>query len=153
MLSFRGGFCAWLMLLGKLFDSAAHWEVVLFILLEGNGMSFSLSITYNSCSQNTFLAFLAVFELGSLLCGLSPSSNLFIFGRAVAGIGAAGLVNGCLTILSSAAPLEKRPLFISSIVSVSTIGSITGPLVGGVLTDGTNWRWCTSAYFPFYISQ
>jgi MFS family permease len=56
----------------------------------------------------TFIIFLAIFELGSLICGVSQSSNMLIVGRAVAGIGASGLMNGALTIIAACSPLEKR---------------------------------------------
>ncbi|KZZ97690.1 efflux pump [Moelleriella libera RCEF 2490] len=56
-----------------------------------------------------FLAFFAVFEIGSLLCGAANSSNMLIVGRAVAGFGAAGIITGSITIIASCAPLEKRP--------------------------------------------
>lgn len=57
----------------------------------------------------TYLAFLFVFELGSLLCGVSTSSNMLIVGRAVAGLGAAGIFSGALTIIANTVPLETRP--------------------------------------------
>lgn len=55
------------------------------------------------------MAFFAVFELGSALCGAAQSSAMLIVGRAVAGIGAAALINGAFTMVSSSVPLEKRP--------------------------------------------
>ena len=60
-------------------------------------------------SQYTFLAFLGLFELGSLLCGVANSSDMLIVGRAVAGMGGAGLMNGGITIMAACLPLEKRP--------------------------------------------
>lgn len=63
----------------------------------------------NWTSQWTFLFFLFLFELGSLVCGVAKSSSVLIGGRAIAGAGAAGLTNGGLTIISVAVPLEKRP--------------------------------------------
>jgi MFS family permease len=51
----------------------------------------------------------AVFELGSLICGVSVSSVMFIMGRAIAGCGAAGVLNGAFTIIAASAPLDKRP--------------------------------------------
>lgn len=59
--------------------------------------------------QWTFLTFFAVFELGSLLCGIASSSKMLIVGRAVAGMGTSGLQNGGLTIISKSVPLERRP--------------------------------------------
>ncbi|KAJ8119752.1 hypothetical protein ONZ43_g3367 [Nemania bipapillata] len=48
----------------------------------------------------TFLAFFAIFEVGSALCGAAQSSVMLIVGRAVAGIGASGILNGGYTILA-----------------------------------------------------
>jgi MFS family permease len=57
----------------------------------------------------TYLSFLGIFELGSLLCGAARSSTMLIVGRAVAGMGAAGLFSGALTIVSHTIPLQSRP--------------------------------------------
>lgn len=54
------------------------------------------------------MAFLALFELGSLLCGVAQSSKMLIVGRAIAGLGGSGLQNGALTIISACVPLQKR---------------------------------------------
>jgi MFS family permease len=64
-----------------------------------------------------FMFFLALFELGSLICGVANSSKLFIVGRAVAGMGGSGIVNGGLTMVAKCIPMEKRggEVFCSSI--------------------------------------
>lgn len=61
------------------------------------------------CLQWTFLAFFAVFELGSLLCGVATSSEMLIVGRAVAGMGTSGIQNGAFTIIAECVPMPKRP--------------------------------------------
>lgn len=45
-----------------------------------------------------FLVALAIFEIGSVVCAAAPSSTALIIGRAVAGIGAAGLLSGGLIV-------------------------------------------------------
>ncbi len=55
------------------------------------------------------MAFFALFELGSLICGVSISSKMFIVGRAVAGMGTSGMLNGALTIIAGCVPMAKRP--------------------------------------------
>ncbi len=57
----------------------------------------------------SFLFFFAIFELGSVLCGAAVSSAMLIAGRAVAGVGAAGIINGAIMIISDCVPLGKRP--------------------------------------------
>lgn len=58
-----------------------------------------------------FLVNIAIFEIGSAICGAAPSSNVFIFGRAIAGVGAAGIFSGAIPIFMYLMPLEKRPMW------------------------------------------
>lgn len=56
-----------------------------------------------------FLATIFIFEVGSLICAVSPTSVAFIIGRAVAGVGTAGLFSGAIVILSHSRA-SPRPL-------------------------------------------
>ncbi|KAI0115567.1 efflux pump [Nemania sp. FL0031] len=94
----------------------------------------------------TFLFFFGVFELGSVLCGAAKSSVMLIVGRAVAGVGAAGIINGAITIVSSCAPLEKRPALLGITMGFQQLGLVIGPIIGGAFTTYSTWRW------SFYIN-
>jgi len=80
--------------------------------------------------------------VGSVICAAAPNSATFIVGRAVAGIGAAGLYQGALSIVGLTVKLEKRPLYLGVVLSVFGIAVCMGPPLGGVLTDHASWRWC-----------
>ncbi|KAF2468048.1 MFS general substrate transporter [Lindgomyces ingoldianus] len=90
----------------------------------------------------TYLVFTDIFEVGSTLCAASPAVEVFILGRAIAGMGAAGLLQGALGILTYISPLEKRPLYMAVVISAFGITCSVGPVVGGVFTDRVTWRWC-----------
>lgn len=77
-----------------------------------------------------YLVAIFIFEVGSAICGAAPNSITLIVGRAIAGIGSAGIFSGALIIIAYSVPLQRRPVFsgfigamygIASVVSISNL--------------------------------
>jgi MFS family permease len=60
-----------------------------------------------------YLIALALFEIGSLICGVAPNSITLIVGRAIAGFGSAGILTGSFVVVAEAVPLQSRPLYMA----------------------------------------
>ena len=80
--------------------------------------------------------------MGSLVCGLAPNSAVFIIGRAIQGLGSAGIVTGSFVIIGHCVPMVKRPVYFASVGLMFGVSVITGPILGGIFTDLVTWRWC-----------
>lgn len=89
-----------------------------------------------------YLSFMLIFEAGLVVCATARSSGAFIAGRAVNGLGSAGQFSGSMIMIGTACPASARPIVTAFAVSMISVGSMTGPVIAGVLTAHAGWRWC-----------
>lgn len=82
-----------------------------------------------------FLISNSIFEIGSLICGVAPSSIVLIVGRAISGLGSAGVTSGSIMIMTVTVPLHKRPVYTGCFAAVFGLASVIGTLLGGVFTE------------------
>lgn len=97
-------------------------------------------------SKHVMFVAVFIFELGSLVCGVAPSMGVLIFGRVLAGAGAAGVMSSGFVIIAELVPLRERAKYLAMSGAVFALASVIGPLIGGALSDHVSWRWC------FYIN-
>lgn len=98
--------------------------------------------------RGVFLTTIALFVLGSVLCGLAQDMGQLIAFRVVQGIGGGGLLVGTVAILVDLIPPLEMGKWQAVMSAVMGGAMISGPLVGGFLTDTFGWRWCFLVNVP-----
>ncbi|KAF4457249.1 hypothetical protein F53441_813 [Fusarium austroafricanum] len=95
--------------------------------------------------KRVFLFSNAISIAGSVISGAAVTSTMLVIGRAVAGLGSAGLFAGSFIIIVQCTPLRRRPVFLGVMGAAEGLATIAAPLLGGALQT-LSWRWC------FFIS-
>jgi EmrB/QacA subfamily drug resistance transporter len=84
---------------------------------------------------------LAVFVLGSAAAGFSQNTDTLIAFRVLQGLGAGGLAALSQIIMADIISPRDRGKYAGLFGGVMAIGTVGGPLLGGVVTDAFGWRW------------
>ncbi|ORX94652.1 MFS general substrate transporter [Basidiobolus meristosporus CBS 931.73] len=96
-----------------------------------------------------FLFAIVIFEVGSAICGASQNMTMLIVARAIAGIGGGGIQGMVFIIITEIVPLRERGKYQGFIGATYSIASVLGPLLGGIFTDDSTWRWSFFINLPF----
>ncbi|WP_354179562.1 MDR family MFS transporter [Arthrobacter sp. UYP6] len=84
---------------------------------------------------------LGIFVLGSALAGFSQDTNTLIVFRVLQGLGAGGLAALSQIIMADIISPRDRGKYAGLFGAVMAVGTVGGPLLGGVVTDAFGWRW------------
>jgi EmrB/QacA subfamily drug resistance transporter len=95
---------------------------------------------------------IVIFIAGSVLAGFATSSVWLIGCRAIQGVGAGALTALVQVILSDLVSARERGRYMGYLGAVFGVGTVAGPVLGGVLTDGLGWRWCFFVGVPFALA-
>ncbi|ORY52982.1 MFS general substrate transporter, partial [Rhizoclosmatium globosum] len=98
-----------------------------------------------------FIVSFVVFEIGSVVCGFAKSMRVLIVGRALSGIGGSAILPLACTFVSQLAPHDAAAKYIAILGGAFGLGSITGSLIGGVLTSIWSWRLCFLINLPISL--
>jgi MFS family permease len=95
-----------------------------------------------------FHAGLGLYAAGSLLAALSGSTGELIACRALQGLGVGGITALVQVILADLVGLRELGRYGGYLAGVFALGTVSGPLLGGGLTETLGWRWCFLAMLP-----
>ncbi len=88
-----------------------------------------------------FQATMAMFIVGSLLCGLSQSMNQLIGARVLQGFGGGAVQALAFAILGDILPPRERGRYIGYFTLAFVGAALLGPLIGGFIIDHWTWPW------------
>ncbi|KNB51258.1 MDR family MFS transporter [Streptomyces caatingaensis] len=97
--------------------------------------------------KRVFVFAIVIFLVGSALCGAAGSMTQLIIFRAVQGIGGGGLTVSIFAILGDLFSPREGARYQSYATATFAASSVSGPLLGGLITDHLGWRWV------FYINM
>ena len=94
---------------------------------------------------------IVIFVAGSVGAGLSQSVPPMMAFRAVQGLGMGGLIALTQSIMGALIPPRQRGRYSGYMGAVMAVSTVSGPLLGGVITDNANWRWCFFVCVPLAV--
>ncbi|GEP34713.1 MFS transporter [Nocardioides szechwanensis] len=134
-------------------QSALAWVVNAYLLTFGGFLLLSGRLGDLLGSKRVFQGGVVSFTVASVACGLAPTSELLVLGRAVQGLGGAAVSAVALSLImglfSEAGERAKAMGFFGFVMSG---GGAVGVLLGGVLTGLFSWHWIFLVNVPVGIA-
>jgi EmrB/QacA subfamily drug resistance transporter len=128
--------------------AGAQWVVESYGLLLGALILVGGSLGDLFGRRLMFLLGVAIFAAASIVCGFASNLQQLVIARSVQGIGAAFLVPGSLSIISSCFDEKSRGRAIGTWSAFTAITSALGPVLGGWLIEHASWRWAFFINIP-----
>jgi EmrB/QacA subfamily drug resistance transporter len=91
--------------------------------------------------RRLYVVALALFLVGSVLCGMAASMPQLIAARAVQGAGAGGILPLAFIFIGEMFSMQERARMQGFFSGVWGVSSIVGPLLGGFIVDQLSWPW------------
>src|SRR5919107_2772576 len=102
-------------------------------------------------SKRIYMVSVALFGIGSALCGLAWSAESLIFFRVLQGAGGGMIMPVGMSMMAQAAGPHRIGRVMSVVGVPMLLGPIFGPVIGGLLVDTVSWRWIFFVNLPVVV--
>lgn len=120
--------------------TSVKWVVLIYLLTVSSLLLFFGRLSDIRGRRWVYSRGLAVFSLGSLLCGLAPGATWLIIWRALQGLGAAMIMACTPALVVDVFPLQERGRALGMVGMIVAGGLTMGPALGGILLQFFHWR-------------
>jgi len=124
------------------------WLFSVYLLAQAVSVPVYAKLADQVGRKPVMLVGIALFLLGSLLCGLAWGMGALIAFRAVQGLGAGAVQPVGMTIVGDIYSVAERAKVQGYLASVWAISAVVGPTLGGVFADYLSWRWIFFVNLP-----
>lgn len=94
---------------------------------------------------------IVLFVIGSVIAGISGEIWQMMIGRAAQGVAMGGLTALTQSIMGTIIAPRQRGRYTGYMGAVMAVATVSGPLLGGVITDNLSWRWCFFVCVPLAV--
>ncbi|MEU4518624.1 DHA2 family efflux MFS transporter permease subunit [Amycolatopsis sp. NPDC024027] len=131
--------------------TTVQWVASAYLLAASAAIPLSGWLTDRFGGRAVWLAAVAIFTAGTLLCGFAWSAPALIAFRVLHGLGG-GLMQpvGQAVFAQEAGPALGR--MIGVITLPATVAPVLGPMLGGALVAGLGWRWMFFGIVPLGVA-
>lgn len=102
-------------------------------------------------ARTIFRAAIAVFTVGSVLCGRAETLPFLVAARILQGVGGAMMVPVGRLVLLRTAPKSELIAAMAWLSAPALIGPVVGPPLGGFIVTYVSWRWVFDINVPIGI--
>jgi len=117
-----------------------EWVITAYMLAYATLMPLTAWLRERMGPKTLFLSSLAVFTIGSLLCGLAPSLPILIGARVLQAFGGGAITPTGMAMVSEVFEPEERGKALGYWGLGVVVGPAIGPTIGGYLTAALGWR-------------
>ncbi|MGD0535027.1 MAG: DHA2 family efflux MFS transporter permease subunit [Methanoregula sp.] len=140
--------------IAKLFDVstvAVSWVLNAYLIILVSLLLAASRLGDMKGYRSVFIGGFALFTMGSLLCGLSPSLDILIISRMVQAVGGAAICALGAVMVTSYLATSLRGQALGIVAMFTMLGAALGPVVGGFLTSAFSWQYIFFVNLPVGI--
>lgn len=123
-----------------------NWVVSIFLLMTAVSTPLYGKLADSIGRKPVFLFGIALFVIGSSLCGLAQNMIELILFRVIQGLGSGAVQPVAITIIADLYTLQKRAKMLGLNSGFWGVASVVAPLLGGFIVQHLSWHWV------FYIN-
>jgi EmrB/QacA subfamily drug resistance transporter len=132
-------------------SGAIEWVIIAYLVTIAATLLTFGRLSDRVGRKPVWLSGLALFTLGSGVCGMADSLPLLIAARAFQGLGGALIFSTSVAIITDSFSADKRGLALGCNAVVVALGSSAGPTLGGLIMEHWSWRWIFYINLPIGI--